>query len=149
MSDAATAREITVTRVFDAPRDAVWKAWTEPAQLAHWWGPRGWTTPESGVSVDLRVGGTMRVTSFSDEHGGEMTTVGTFTEVVEPERLSFDEASEDSWHEGADSTVTFTDLGDGRTEMTLRSTIHTTDEMATRAEAGLRGALDRLEELLT
>jgi uncharacterized protein YndB with AHSA1/START domain len=148
MSDAATAREITVTRVFDAPRDAVWKAWTEPAQLANWWGAPGWTTPESGVSLDLRVGGTMRVTSYSDEHGGEMTTIGTCTEVVEPERLSFAEASEDSWHDGADSTVTFADLGDGRTEMMLRSTIHTTDEMATQAEAGLRGALDRLGELL-
>ena len=148
MSEAAGAREITVTRVFDAPRDAVWKAWTEPAQLAHWWGAPGWTTPESRISVDLRVGGTMRVTSVSDAHSGEMTTVGTFTEIVEPERLSFQEASEDSWHEGADSTVTFTDLGAGRTEMTLRSTVHTTDEMAGRAEAGMRGALDRLAELL-
>ena len=148
MSDAGTARVITVTRVLDAPRDAVWKAWTEPAQLAHWWGAPGWTTPESGISVDLRVGGTMRVTSFSDEHGGEMTTVGTFTEVVEPERLSFEEESEDSWHEGADSTVTFTDLGDGRTEMILRSTVYTTDEMASQAERGMRGAFDRLEEML-
>jgi uncharacterized protein YndB with AHSA1/START domain len=148
MTEATTAQEITVTRIFDAPRDAVWKAWTEPAQLAHWWGAPGWATPESGISVDLRVGGTMRLTSRSDEHGGEMTTVGTFTEVVEPERLSFEEASEDSWHEGADSTVTFADLGDGRTEMTLRSTVHMTDELAAQAEAGLRGAIDRLAELL-
>ncbi len=148
MSEPTTAREITVIRVFDAPRDAVWKAWTEPAQLARWWGAPGWTTPESGISLDLRVGGTMRVTSLSDEHGDEMTTIGTFTEIVEPERLSFEEASEDSWHDGADSTATFTDLGDGRTEMTLRSTVHTTDEQAMQAAAGMRGALDRLAELL-
>ncbi len=148
MSEPATAREITVIRVFDAPRDAVWKAWAEPAQLARWWGAPGWTTPESGISLDLRVGGTMRLTSLSDEHGGEMTTIGTFTEIVEPERLSFEEASEDSWHDGADSTATFTDLGDGRTEMTLRSAVHTSDEQGMQAEAGMRGALDRLAELL-
>jgi uncharacterized protein YndB with AHSA1/START domain len=148
MTEAITAQEITVTRVFDAPREAVWKAWTEPAQLARWWGPRGWSTAASNVTIDLRTGGTMRVTSVSDEGGAEMTTEGVFREVVEPERLAFDEPSEDAWHEGAESVVTFTDLGDGRTEMVLRSTIHTTDEMRVHAEAGLTSAIDRLGELL-
>ena len=148
MNEAATAHEISVTRVLDAPREAVWKAWTEPGQLARWWGPRGWSTPVSQVTIDVRPGGTMRVTSVSDEDGAEMTTEGVFTAVDEPERLAFEEASEDAWHDGAESVVTFTDLGDGRTEMTLRSTIRTSDEMAVRAEAGLRSAIDRLGELL-
>jgi uncharacterized protein YndB with AHSA1/START domain len=148
MSEAATAREIRVTRVLDAPRDEVWRAWTEPAELARWWGAPGWTTREDAISVDLRVGGTMRLTSTSDEHGGEMTTTGVFTEIVEPERLAFEEASEDAWHEGARSVVTFNDLGDGRTEMILRSTVHMSDEVAVRAEAGLRGAIERLAEVL-
>ena len=148
MNEAATAHDITVTRVLDAPREAVWRAWTEPGQLARWWGPRGWSTQASQVTVDLRPGGTMRVTSVSAEDGAEMTTQGTFTEVREPERLAFEEASEDAWHDGAESVVTFTDLGDGRTEMTLRSTVHTTDEMRVNAEAGLRSAIDRLGELL-
>jgi uncharacterized protein YndB with AHSA1/START domain len=148
MNEAITAREITVTRIFDAPREAVWKAWTEPAQLARWWGPRGWSTPPDGVTIDLRPGGTMRVASIADVDGAEMTTEGVFAEVVEPERLVFDEASEDAWHDGARSVVTFSDLGDGRTEMVLRSTIHTTEEMRTQAEAGLRSAIDRLAEVL-
>jgi uncharacterized protein YndB with AHSA1/START domain len=149
MTEAATAHEITVKRVFDATREAVWDAWTQTDQLAAWWGPRDWSTPPENISLDLRPGGTMRVTSVSENTGSEMTTVGTFTEVVPLERLAFEEASEDSWHEGASSTVTFTDLGDGRTEMVLRSTIHTTDEMIVHAEAGMNEGLDRLAELLS
>ena len=148
MSDAAPAHEVTIRRVLDAPREAVWRAWTQPEQLAAWWGPSGWSTPPENVTLDLRPGGTLRITSVSDEDGAPMTTVGTFSEVDEPERLAFDEASEDSWHEGASSTVSFTDLGDGRTEMVLRSTIHTTDEMIVHAEAGMNGSVDRLAELL-
>jgi uncharacterized protein YndB with AHSA1/START domain len=148
MTEAATAHEITVRRVFDAPREAVWDAWTKPEQLAAWWGPRDWPTSPENVLIDLRVGGTMRVTSVSPE-GSEMTTVGMLTEVVEPERLSFEEPSENAWHEGATSTVTFTDLGDGRTEMVLRSTIHTTADMIAQAEAGMNEGFDRLAELLS
>jgi uncharacterized protein YndB with AHSA1/START domain len=149
MTESITAHEITVTRVFDAPRRLVWDAWTQPRQLAAWWGPSGWTTPPENVSVDLRPGGVMRLTSISDHDGSEMTTVGVLREVVVPERLSFAEASADSWHEGAESTVTFTDLGDGRTEMIFRSTIHTTDELRARAEAGFSSALDRLAQVLS
>ena len=148
MTEAVTAHEITVRRVFDAPREAVWDAWTQPDQLAAWWGPRDWSTPPENVSLDLRPGGTMRVTSVSDE-GAEMTTAGTLTEVVRPERLAFEEPPEDAWHEGASSVVTFTDLGDGRTEMVLRSTIRTTDEMIVHAEAGMREGVERLAELLS
>jgi uncharacterized protein YndB with AHSA1/START domain len=148
MTEAITAHEIVVRREFDAPREAVWDAWTRPDQLAAWWGPRNWSTPPENVSLDLRPGGTMRVTSVSDE-GAEMTTVGTLTEVVRPERLAFEEPAEDAWHEGASSIVTFTDLGGSRTEMVLRSTIRTTDEMIVHAEAGLREGVERLAELLS
>ena len=148
MTQAVTAHEIVVKRVFDAPREAVWDAWTQPEQLAAWWGPRNWSTPPENVSLDLRPGGTLRVTSVSEE-GAEMTTVGTLTEVVRPERLAFEEPPEDAWHEGATSVVTFTDLGGSRTEMVLRSTIRTTDEMIVHAEAGLREGVERLAELLS
>jgi uncharacterized protein YndB with AHSA1/START domain len=149
MTESVTAHQIEVVRVFDAPREEVWKAWTEPDRLAAWWGPRGWSTPKENVTIELKPGGTMRVTSISDEDGAEMTTTGVFREVVEPDRLAFEEASEDAWHEGAESVVTFAELEDGRTEMVLRSTIHTTDEMRVHAEAGLRSAVDRLAELLS
>lgn len=149
MTVAITAHEITVTRVFDAPRRLVWDAWTQPRELAAWWGARGWTTPPENIAVDLRPGGVMRLTSISDHDGSEMTTYGIIREVVEPERLVFVEPAEESWHEGAEAVVTFTDLGDGRTEMVFRSTIHTTDEMRARAEAGFTTALDRLAEALS
>ena len=148
MADAVTARAISITRVFDAPRELVWKAWTEPDRLATWWGPRGWSNPLETITLDVRPGGTFRVTSVSDEDGSEMTSQGVYREVVEPERLVLEEPAEDAWHEGAASEVTFTDLGDGRTEMNLRTTIHTTAEMRDAAEAGVAGSLDRLAEHL-
>jgi uncharacterized protein YndB with AHSA1/START domain len=148
MADAVTAQEMTVTRVLDAPRELVWKAWTEPDQLARWWGPRGWSNPLETIMMDVRPGGAFRVISVSDEDGTEMTTQGVFREVDEPERLVLEERAENAWHEGAESVITLSDLGDGRTELVLRSTIHTTDEMRVQAEAGLRASLDRLAEHL-
>jgi uncharacterized protein YndB with AHSA1/START domain len=148
MAEAVTAQEITITRVLDAPRELVWKAWTEPDRLAQWWGPPGWSTPRETITAELRPGGTFRVTSVSDEDGTEMTVVGVYREVVEPERLVLEEPAEDSWHEGAVSVATFTDLGDGRTEMAVQATIHTTDEMGAQAEAGMARTFDRLAEYL-
>jgi uncharacterized protein YndB with AHSA1/START domain len=147
MTETATAQEITIRRVFDAPRELVWKAWTEPDQLAQWWGPRGSRTPLERITMDPTPGGTFKVTSVSED-GNEMTVRGVYREVVEPERLVLDEPAEGSWHEGAVSVATFTDLGDGRTEMVVRTTIHTTDEMRVTAQAGMESTFDRLGELL-
>ena len=149
MTEPATAQEITISRIFDAPRELVWKAWTEPDRLATWWGPHGWTNPLSKITMDVRPGGAFRVISISDEDGSEMSSHGVYREVVEPERLVFEEPAEGSWHEGAVSVVTFTDLGDARTEVVLRSTINTSEEMRAHAERGMAGSLDRLAEHLT
>jgi uncharacterized protein YndB with AHSA1/START domain len=148
MTEAATAQEITITRVYDAPRELVWKAWTKPEELVEWWGPSGWSTPLDTVTMEVWPGGTFRLTSISDA-GAEMPVVGTYREVVEPERLVLEEPGEHAWHDGSVSTVTFTDLGDGRTEMTLTATIETTAEMRVNAEDGMRGTLDRLAEHLS
>jgi uncharacterized protein YndB with AHSA1/START domain len=149
MTEAATAQEITLSRTFDAPRELVWKAWTEPEQLAQWWGASGWSNPVERITIDARPGGTFRVTSVSDEDGTEMTIEGVLREVVEPERLVLEEPAEASWHEGAVSAVTLTDLGDGRTEMVVRTTIHTTAEMIQHAQAGMSTSFDRLAEHLS
>jgi uncharacterized protein YndB with AHSA1/START domain len=143
----ASAQEIRITRVFDAPRELVWKAWTEPEQLAEWWGPPGWSTPLDSITMDVRPGGAFRLTGISED-GTEMPQDGVYREVVEPERLVFEESAENNWHEGAVSVVTFTDLGDGRTEMVSHMTIHTTAEMRERAEAGVSGSIDRLAQHL-
>jgi uncharacterized protein YndB with AHSA1/START domain len=129
--------EIVVTRVFDAPRERVWRAWTEPGELARWWGKRGWTTPPESVTMDVRPGGEFSLLSVSDEDGREMRLDTTYHEIVEPERLSFGEA-----------TVTLTELGDGRTEMVFRTTTEMTDEIRRRAVGGLASAFHRLAEHL-
>jgi len=141
MMTDATAQEITITRIYDAPRELVWKAWTEPERLAQWWGKRGWSTPVSSVTMDVRPGGTFRLNSISDADGSEMPLDSVYREVVEPERLSFGDGS-------TGATVTFTDLGDGRTEMTFQTTMHASDELRARAEGGLASAFDRLAENL-
>jgi uncharacterized protein YndB with AHSA1/START domain len=130
--------EIVVTRVFDAPRERVWRAWTQPGELARWWGRRGWTTPPESVTMDVRPGGEFSLLSVSDEDGREMRLDTTYREIVEPERLSFGEA-----------TVTLTDLGGGRTEMVFRTTTEMTDEIRRRAAGGLASAFDRLAEQLS
>src|SRR5204863_7596494 len=80
------SREFTSGRIFDAPRELVWKAWTDPEQVSRWFGPRGFTTPLSNVSMDVRTGGTFELTMVSDDDGKEYPAGGTFLEVVEPER---------------------------------------------------------------
>ena len=148
MSEAATAREITITRIFDAPRELVWQAWTDPEHLARWWGPRGRTTPVDSITLEPWPGGTFRVSSISDEQGDDMVTLGTYREVEEPERLVLEEAAEDSWHDGAVSEVTLIELEGRRTEMRFRATIRTSDEMIGVAETGIRSGFDRLAEHL-
>ena len=143
MTQAATAQEITIRRVFDAPRELVWKAWTEPDQLVEWWGPPGWSTLLSTVTMEVRPGGAFRLTSVNDE-GAEMPVVGVYREVLAPERLVLEEPAGDNWHEGAVSVLNLTDLGDGRTELVLQSTIQTTDEMRAAAEAGVTASIERL-----
>jgi uncharacterized protein YndB with AHSA1/START domain len=148
MAETASAQEITITRVFDAPRELVWKAWTEPGQLASWWGAAGWSNPLDQITMDLRPGGTFSVTSVSDADGTEMTVQGVYGEIVEPERLVIEEPAEGSWHGGATSVMTLTDLGGGRTEMTVRTTIQTTDEMRAMAQEGMTTSFERLAEHL-
>ena len=142
MSEAIFAREIRITRVYDAPREQVWRAWTEPAQLARWWGKRGWTTPLPTVTMDVRPGGLFRLSSISDEDGREMPMEATYREVVEPERLVFARA------DGQIATVTFADLGDGRTEMTFHTTMRVSDELRAQSAGGLSSAFERLAEQL-
>jgi uncharacterized protein YndB with AHSA1/START domain len=129
--------EIEITRVFHAPRERVWQAWTEPEQLVRWWGKRGWSAQRSSLQLDVRPGGAFRVVTISDDDGREMVSEGVFREVVAPERLSF-----------GDATVTFTDLGDGRTEMRFCTTMRASDDIRAAAAGGLASAFERLAEVV-
>ena len=147
MTETATSQQIEIKRVYEAPRELVWSAWTRPEELVQWWGPPGWSTPLESVTMDVRPGGEFRLTSVSDE-GVEMPVAGVYREVVEQELLVLDEPAEQAWHEGSESVVTFTDLGGGRTEVVIRAMIQTTDEMRQNAERGMRATFDRLGEHL-
>lgn len=125
-----------IVRVFDAPRERLWRAWTDPDELVRWWGKRGWHARRDGIVLDVRPGAPFRIVSVS-EAGDEMVNEGVWHEVVPPERLAFGPP------EGVTSVVTFADVGDGRTE--LRFT--TTTPMGERALAGFSSGLDRLAEL--
>ena len=107
-----------ITRVFDAPRSLVFKIWTQPPHMKHWWGPRGYTT--LSCEIDLRPGGAWRVASRHTD-GSETAEQGVFREIVEPERLVFTHAWEDE--EGKPGhetlvTVTFVEQ-DGKTRLTF------------------------------
>ena len=85
-------REFVVERVFDAPRELVWQAWTEPEHLAHWWGPQGWTLPV--CTVDFRPGGIWHYCMRGPE-GEESWGKATYREIVEPERIVYLDAFAD------------------------------------------------------
>lgn len=113
-------REITITRVFDAPRALVFKAWTDTNHLAQWWGPRGFTNPV--CEIDARVGGTLRI-HMRGPDGNVYPMKGEIRELVAPERLVFTNIAVDQAGnhiiEGL-TTVTFADEG-GKTKMTLHA----------------------------
>src|SRR5947208_4604945 len=91
MSDAtpvqAAEHNITITRVFDAPRELVFKAWTDPDQVARWFGPAGFETPRESVEIDLRVGGRFKLRMVQGRAGMEYGLKYEIIELVETELL--------------------------------------------------------------
>ncbi|WP_029088502.1 SRPBCC family protein [Brevibacterium album] len=115
-SAPSTAPEFTIARTFDAPRDLVWRAWTEVEHLAGWLHPFGVTT--DSISFDVREGGLYRYTMTNEETGEQYPTGGVFLEVAPQERLVFTWGSPDDSAEEAASVITLTFTEDGeRTEM--------------------------------
>src|SRR5437762_442908 len=85
MSDK-NVNELIIERVFDAPREVVWKAWTDPEMYKSWWGPKGFTSPE--CTMDVRVGGTY-INCMQGTDGKKFYGAGVFREIVPNERLSY------------------------------------------------------------
>ena len=107
---------ITVTRIFDAPRERVWKEWVEPERFADWFGGSESDVPLSTVSMDVRPGGSWRLTMLAGPGPREIHWAGEYHEVVEPERLVFT-VTDQPGDARELIIVVLTDLGDGRTEM--------------------------------
>jgi uncharacterized protein YndB with AHSA1/START domain len=141
-----TFREVTLTRVFDAPREVVWRAWTEPAQLAAWWGPQGMSTPLESIEMDVRPGGVFRLTMVG-ANGGEFRSDMRYHEVVEPERLVFGWPAQRGLGSGL-VTITLVDLG-GRTELTNHFAGYSNDQILAGARIGTGQQFDKLARYLS
>jgi len=144
-------RELVIIRVFDAPRERVFKAWTDANLLAQWWGPKGFTNPV--CEVDPKPGGALRIVMRAPD-GAEYPMKGVFREIVPPSRLVFTNIAVDKdGHpiiEGL-TTVTFADEG-GKTKLTLQTRgVAVVDYAAAYLqgmEAGWAQSLEKLEALV-
>ncbi len=147
ISSSTEEKTLVITRIFDAPRELVFKAWTDPKHLARWWGPTYFTNPV--CEADARPGGKLYI-EMTGPDGIAYPTKGTFLEVVPPERLVFttngveDEAGNPQL-EGL-NTVTFEDF-QGKTRLTLNTTAKAKPAAAFALlgmDAGWNQSLDKL-----
>jgi uncharacterized protein YndB with AHSA1/START domain len=140
------ANGITLTRVFDAPRERVWKEWTEPERFADWFGGPA-EVPLDTLSMDVRPGGSLRLTMLAEPGRREIHWKGEYREVVEPERLVFT-ISDQPGDASELVTVVLTDLGDGRTEMLFQQRGQLPPETYEAAQQGWGFFFDRIAERL-
>ncbi len=139
--------ELVIMRVFNAPRDLVWKAWTDPKYAVHWWGPKDY--PATHLEMDVRPGGVWRGTLRAVEDGRELTHRGVFREVTVPERLVFTFAWDEEGERGLETlvTISFTDQN-GKTLMTFRQIPFQSTEEREGHRGGWTSAFDRFDEQL-
>jgi uncharacterized protein YndB with AHSA1/START domain len=148
-TDTATGG-LTMTRVFDAPRQLIFQAWTDPGQFAQWFGGKDAEVPVSSVSMDVRVGGGWQATMFAGPERHEIHWHGAYREVVEPERVVFtisDQPGETSSPEVV--TVVLTQLNGSRTEMRVhQGGGNLTSEQYEMTKHGYTAFFDAMEELV-
>lgn len=142
---------VTLTRVFDAPRDLVWRAWTDPKHMAQWFGPRGFTS--SVPELVVRAGGALRIVMHGPD-GNDYPMKGVFREVKPPERLVFSNVAIDN--DGnhlldGETTVILEEQG-GKTKLTLKTyakgLVPMAPQMLSGMEAGWSQSLDKLGEMV-
>jgi uncharacterized protein YndB with AHSA1/START domain len=145
MSDLG--QEVLITRIFDAPREQVFRAWTDPDQVAQWYGPEHFDTPREKIRIDLRVGGRYELTMVQRSDGAEFPAGYDIVELVEPELLVLrsDPMPEYGMPEPVFTRVEFHDHG-AKTRMTLTDGPYPTNRG--QAEAGWNGAFDKLARLV-
>jgi len=143
-----TDREIHVERIFEAPRDRVFAAYTDPELIPQWWGPRG--TAAIVDRMDVRAGGDWRFV-IRNSDGSETGFRGTYREVTAPERIVQTFEWEGMPGYISVETVEFEDLGE-RTKVVTTSIFHTTEErdgmLGSGMEGGMNETFQRLDELL-
>jgi uncharacterized protein YndB with AHSA1/START domain len=152
MSDSTPAtaadQEVLITRIFEAPRERVFKAWTDPDEVAAWFGPDHVDTPREQIHIDLRVGGRYELTMVRRDGEGEFAIAYEIIELVEPELivLRSDPMPQVGMHEPTVVRVEFHDHGD-KTRMTLSDGPFPPAGRG-HAEAGWSAAFDKLAALI-
>ena len=155
-SSATAATELVIERVFDAPRDLVWRAWTEPDHFMRWWGPKGYTCPS--CEIDLRVGGKY-LNCMRSPDGQDYWSTGVYREIVPMERIVCTDSFADekgnvvpASHYGMSAmplemlvTVTFEDVR-GKTKLTLTHTGLPAGDDRDGARQGWSESFDKLAE---
>jgi uncharacterized protein YndB with AHSA1/START domain len=148
-------REITITRIFAAPRALVFKMWTDPKHMAQWWGPKDFTNPV--CALDVRLGGAIRIVmrapdDIAAQIGRDHPMSGTFDEIIAPERIVFTAIAEDATGHPllrAVTTVTFAEHA-GKTKLTVHAKAvglaPIAPQMLGGMEAGWTQSLERLQE---
>jgi uncharacterized protein YndB with AHSA1/START domain len=153
---------VVVTRVFNAPVELVWNAWIDPDYVMQWWGPIGFTCPVA--NMDFREGGTSRVCMRAPkEYGGQdMYNTWSYTKILPNERIEYTFHFSDKdgnkltpaqqgvpagVPEDGHHVVTFKDLGDKRTEMTVTEQGYTSDDAHDLSKAGLEQCLDKMARI--
>jgi uncharacterized protein YndB with AHSA1/START domain len=139
---------IAITRVFDAPRERVWREWTEPERFADWFGGPESEVPLATVAMDVRPGGAWRLTMYAQPGRREIRWKGEYREVDAPERLVFTVSDQPGDAPGELVTVVLVDLGDGRTEMRFEQRGSLPPEVYEAAKRGWGGFFDRIAERL-
>ena len=114
-----TDREIIATRVYDAPRDLVFKLWTDPQHLTQWWGPRGFTT--TTFSMDVKPGGVWRFVMHGPD-GTDYENKITYVTVDAPKKLVYKHGGDKTEPVNFEVAVTFDDMADGKTKLHMRMT---------------------------
>jgi uncharacterized protein YndB with AHSA1/START domain len=150
MSSTQTARkELRLSRTFDAPRAVVFQAWTDPQQVARWWGPAGWSNPV--CEIDARPGGRIHIVMRGPEPWGDSPMDGQFRELVAPERLVFTTTAIPDVNGNPQletlNTVTFAEH-DGKTTISVHIVVLRSTPEAAPALAGMEeGWKQQLERL--
>jgi uncharacterized protein YndB with AHSA1/START domain len=146
--DAASANEaLALTRVLEAPRETVWREWTEPDRFAGWFGGTAGEVPPSSVAMDVRIGGAWRAVMCTSE--GNISWHGEYRELIEPERIVFTLSTQrppNARH--ALASVALAKLGEDRTEMRFEQRGSLSPGQASVARYGWARSFDRLAERL-
>lgn len=153
------SRELTITRIFDAPRELVFQAWTDAKHIAQWFGPHGFTNPVA--ECDARGGGAIHVVMRANDEIAKMIGKrdspmrGVFKELKKPERIVFTNNAvdeDDNIILDGLTTVIFEDIGNGKTKMTFHTTASGRGDrvamMLGGMEAGWTQSFEKLDALL-